>query len=255
MLNVIKSYLICSENKNSHFVEEPILLHCGHGICKRCIQSLNKTPFFSVICGICGKSTRCDRGYTNNPDFGQRHILLDTLLTEHLKYAYDVVLKDFRGKFYEIKEKIENFDESFENRIEFEKGEIDIQVDLLKIKLDNAGDRLKNELNEMKTAYLDWKSKNNQRFPKFDEPKMKEGLERLEMVVSESTMLSKPFLYDSQDGIKIMIEINGRLNKLRPRISFVPNTSDQVANIGYIKTNLTEHNKSFLEILKAFGKK
>ena len=205
LLNSIKDYLFCSIKTNDHFVEDPLLLHCGHAVCKKCFESQGVS---SLYCGICGKNTPHPNYENDNYDYesrqesGQAHYLSDLLLTENLKYAYGVVLDNFTQKFDKVKEEIVKFDDSIESKIEFAKDEIDVRVNSLKIQLDNDGDRLKSELDGLKATYKEWKNKNIQRFPLFDETRFKRDLENLKKSTLDGIDLNKKFLFECQDGIK-----------------------------------------------------
>ena len=154
----------CALSDDQHFFIDPIpLIKCGHYVCKECIKETEN----KAKCKTCGITTDFDFSTAQvSKALKQSMKLLFAHIFEHLEETISSKLEYLKSidslilliyiniYFLYFKDFFHNQNELLEINLKYIEDEINIRIESVKIQLEEAGDKLKNELCKIKNEFI-----------------------------------------------------------------------------------------------------
>lgn len=142
--------ILCSLN-SSHILKNPVTLSCKNSVCLSC---LNKISSYNgkIKCILCGNQhdLKNDKiNYTNSVNLSLENAIEQKTL-KLCEYFYNLQHKNIDRCI----DRMNNFEEYFENYIEYINGDLDIRTESIKMELDNLKNKMYKKLDSFKEKFL-----------------------------------------------------------------------------------------------------
>lgn len=197
-INKIIESLECSSNLSpsisfKHITKSPLVLSCGHSICKDCFFDDN--PIKCVV---------CNEFNTNKLNVSKECIGLKTLFQLNLKELFVFLKSKFTILLDELKDNM--FERNLECKIEFIKEEIEIKIESLKSELDLLKSEFYTKIESIKEEILQYKIRENQVFQFKKEYELK--LNELSESIKEGNSLTESRFFEYQNILRELHDLN-----------------------------------------------
>jgi hypothetical protein len=197
IIDKIIESLECSSNLSSstfkHITKSPLVLSCGHSICRDCFNDEN-----SIKCVLCNELN------TNKLNLSKECLGLKTLFNLNLKDLFVYLKNNFMLMLDELKNNM--FERNLECKIEFIKEEIEIKIESLKNELDLLKSEFYTKLESVKKEIVQYKISENKVFQFKQDYELK--LNQLSESIEKENELTESRFFEYQNILRELHDLN-----------------------------------------------